>query len=52
MKSTQSTNYTGSYIGINNIQSPLGEIQNKCQLDYLHQQLVKLLRYLTLLMQL
>jgi len=39
MKPAQSTNYTGSYIAINNIQSPFGGIQNKCQLSYLLQSL-------------
>ena len=48
---SEPANYTGSYIAINNIQTPFGEMQNKCQLDYL-QQLVKFLHCLTLLMQL
>ena len=47
----QSTNYTGSYIAKNKIRSSFGGIWNKCQLDY-PLQLVKLLNYLTLLIQL
>ncbi len=33
----QYTNYTNSYIAINNIQSPFGGIRNKHRLNYLLQ---------------